>query len=104
MPSCTASPLEDRLRDALYDYDNERRESGHVVANELGADNDLWKGLGGAIVDLARLISRSCRSSCSSACPGVETLTVRLSEAIDDQLDLSAWRVVDAAARLSAAR
>src|ERR1700740_3815114 len=60
MPSCTAPPLEDRLRDAQYDHDDERRESVQAaVANELGADNDLWVCLGGAIADLARLIRRS---------------------------------------------
>ena len=101
-----ASPLEDRLRRLQRDHDNERKKSDEgAAASDVDADNELWLNLGCAIADLARMISRSCRNSCcSSARPEVSALAARLSEAIDDQLDLSAWRIVDAAARLNAAR
>ncbi|QUD88033.1 hypothetical protein [Phenylobacterium montanum] len=95
---------EGRLRDALLDHDQARRhESAGVSANALDADIALWLGLGGAIADLADRIRDACRRSAfANRRPEAAALAARLSEAIDDQVDTPAWRVIDAAARLGA--
>jgi hypothetical protein len=75
-------------------------------ATRTALDEDLrrWRTLGSAIVDLARLVSDHCaQSAFCDARPRIESLTARMVEAIDDQIDGHAWRVVDAVARLRAA-
>jgi hypothetical protein len=95
-----------RLHDAEDDHDLAVRGlRAGVSAEALDMDAQLWRAMGSAIAELARLVSRHCHlSSFCEARPSVGLLTARLSEAIDDQLDGAAWRVVDAQARLEAAR
>jgi len=98
--------LQGRLHDAEDDFDDACR--GHfagVTSAALLADKKRWRELGGAIASVARLISMSCASS--QFCPGrpqTDLLAARISEAIDDQIDASAWAVIDAATRVDAAR
>jgi hypothetical protein len=71
----------------------------------LDADVGRWIEIGGAIAALARLIqAHSAASQFCSARPDVEVLATRISEAIDDQLDGPSWGLIDAAAKLEAAR
>lgn len=97
-------PLNDRLRDTLRDHDEDRRRHGQgVTGAALDADAALWLALGGAVATLAGQIREACRlSAFSSHRPDAQVLAARMSESIDDQLDLTAWRIVDAAARLKA--
>ena len=92
-----------RLRDAQSDHDQYRRLTVEgVSAHLLDVEHRRWRAIGEAIAELAQLIVRQCGSSeFTAARPNGRTLTLRLSEAIDDQLDDPAWRVVDAAARLA---
>jgi hypothetical protein len=92
-----------------------KAEEDHAIAHRstcegasaaaLNSDNGLWLEVGDAIAALARLIQAQCaKSQFCGARPKVEMLAARLSEAIDDQLDVPCWAVVDAAARLGASR
>ncbi len=95
-----------RLHDAQDDHNAAIKavRSG-VTAPALDGDILLWQALGSAIVDLARLVRAHCgASSFCDARPGIEPLTARLVEAIDDQIDRHAWTVIQAQARLQAAR
>jgi hypothetical protein len=98
--------LQGRLHDAEDDYDDVCRERfAGVTGAALHADKACWRELGGAIASLARLISMACASSqFCLARPQPDLLAARISEAIDNQLDESAWAVIDAAARVDAAR
>lgn len=98
--------LTGRLHDAEDDHDAELRvERAGVCANALASDLQLWRGLGAAIVDIARLVRGHCSaSSFCDARPAIEPLAVRLVEALDDQIDAAAWRVIAAQAHLLAAR
>ena len=95
------SALERTLRDAQDDHDVERRFALEgVTARGLAEDNLRWERIGEAIAALARLIHQLCADSeFGEARPAVEGMAVRLSEALDDQVDISAWRVIEAAAR-----
>src|ERR1700723_2355796 len=95
-----------RLCEAEEDHAIARRSACEgATAAALNSDNGLWLEVGDAIAALARLIQAQCaKSQFRAACPKVEMLTARLSEAIDDQLDGPSWAVVDAAARLGASR
>ena len=95
-----------RLHDAQDDHNAAvMTASSGVTAAALDGDILLWQALGSAIVDLARLVCAYCAaSSFCDARPGIEPLTARLVESIDDQIDLHAWGVVQAQARLQAAR
>lgn len=103
----------DRERLLLYRlYDAERNHAGArrsacegASAHALDADHARWARIGREVATLARLIRAECGASqFCDARPDIETLTARLSEAIDDQLDGPSWAMVDAAARLEAAR
>jgi hypothetical protein len=98
--------LQGRLHDAEDDYDDASRERfAGVTGAALHADKTRWRDLGGAIASLARLISMACASSqFCQARPQPDLLAARISEAIDDQIDASAWAVIDAATRADAAR
>jgi len=95
-----------RLHDAQDDHIATRRATSEgVTAAGLEADNERWVELGVAVAALARLIRAHCiASEYCGARPTLETLAARLSEAVDDQIDGPSWAVVDAAARLDAAR
>jgi hypothetical protein len=105
MPSAVPPRLDSRLCDALSDHDLERRHARRGVASSpLDIDHALWLGLGTAIADLAHLIVMTCQAShFGDLRPEAPILAARLSEAIDDQIDMPAWRIVDAEARLRAA-
>ena len=98
--------MQGRVHDAEDDYDDACRERfAGVTGATLAADKRRWRELGGAMANLARLISVSCASSqFCQARPQADLLTARISEAIDDQLDGPAWTLVNAAARADAAR
>ena len=92
------------LRDAQLEHDIIRRalRSG-ATADLLSSDHQRWEAIGAGIAALACLIEDQCIASafCDSR-PDVASLTVRLSEAVDDLVDEPAWAVIDAAARLAA--
>jgi len=93
-----------RLQDAEDDHDRMRRQTFASATGELlDADKARWTRLGDSLAALARLVCKASADSvfCDSR-PGVDLVTVRLSEAIDDQFDRESWRVIDAAARLAA--
>ena len=95
-----------RLHDAQDDHNAVVMAArGGVTAAALDGDILLWQALGSAIVDLARLLRTCCAASTfCDARPGIEPLTACLVEAIDDQIDRHAWGVIQAQARLQAAR
>jgi len=95
-----------RLHDAEDDHNAAVLTArGGVAATALDGDILLWQALGSAIVDLARLLRAYCIASAfCDARPGIEPLAARLVEAIDDQIDRHAWDVIQAQARLQAAR
>src|ERR1700742_4206392 len=78
-----------RLQDAEDDHDRTRREAlSGVTLENLEADKVRWSQLGGALAALARQICQTCAASAfGEARPKVDSVTLRLSEAIDDQLD-----------------
>jgi hypothetical protein len=95
----------DRLYDAERDHDAAIRSSRSGVSDARLAEDLLrWRRLGSAIADLARLVGDHCAASafCDTR-PRTDVLASRLVEAIDDQIDEAAWRVVEARARLEAA-
>lgn len=100
-PSTSYAALDGRFIGAENSHDADRRSTcAGVTGRALGADNDAWEEIGAAIADLARLISARCAASrLCNARPRVDALAARVSEAIDDQIDAVAWRVIDAAAR-----
>ena len=77
--------------------------SSGATADLLSSDHQRWEAIGAGIAALACLIEDQCIASafCDSR-PDVASLTVRLSEAVDDLVDEPAWAVIDAAARLAA--
>jgi hypothetical protein len=92
------------LQDAEDEHDRARLDlfSG-VTRPSLDAEKTRWCAIGEAIAVLARLICETCAASAfCGARPRAMDVAIRVSEAIDDQLDSPAWRVVDAAARLAA--
>jgi len=95
-----------RLHDAQDDHNAAVMAArGGVAASALDGDILLWQALGSAIVDLARLLRAYCAASAfCDARPGIEPLTARLVESIDDQIDRHAWGVIQAQARVQAAR
>jgi hypothetical protein len=95
-----------RLHDAQDDHNAAVLAArGGVTGTALDGDVLLWQALGSAIADLARHIRAYCAaSSFCDARPGIEPLTARLVEAIDDQIDRHAWGVIQAQARLQAAK
>ena len=93
-----------KLCEAQDEHDATHRtlRSG-VTAETLAADNRRWEAVGAAIHGLARLIcDQLAASAAADARPDVAALTARLSEAVDDLIDVPAWAVIDAAARLTA--
>jgi hypothetical protein len=94
-----------RLNDAEDDHYQAIRAirmGVNPVALDQGAQRR--RALGLTIADLARLVSGQCAAGAfCDARPAVEPLAVRLIEAIDDQLDTPAWRVIDAQVRLQVA-
>ena len=95
-----------RLHDAQDDHNAAVLAVRRGVAGAaLDGDILMWHALGSAIADLARLFCAYCAaSSFCDARPGVEPLTARLVEAVDDQIDRHAWGVIQAQARLRAAQ
>jgi hypothetical protein len=93
-----------RLQDAEDDHDRAVRSNvAGVTSQLLDADKTRWSRVGSAIAALACQVRDSCAvSAFAEARPQMMDITARLSEAIDDQLDPCAWRIVDAAARLAA--
>lgn len=93
-----------RLQDAEDDHDRRRcAQAEGAAAYLLERDKARWTSLGQALAALARQVSDAgAASPFSETRPAAEAVAVRLSEAIDDQLDDAAWRVMDAAARLAA--
>jgi hypothetical protein len=86
----------------MLDAHDHARRAGFegVTDTELAHEHARWDAVGAAIAGLAELIRRRCADS--AFCPArlqTPALVVRLTEAIDDQLDDVAWRVVDAAAQ-----
>lgn len=108
-PSIDRSPrrliLLGRLQDAEDDHDRDRREAfAGATQARLDVEKALWTQVGASIAALAGMVAEGCAGSAfSDARPDIEQMTVRLAEAIDDQLDPPAWRLIDAAARLAAA-
>jgi hypothetical protein len=94
-----------RLQEAEDDHDRDRRSHISGVSQErLETDKTRWSSVGGAVAALAAQICSACAASAfAEARPKVDQLAQRLSEAIDDQLDAPAWRLIDAAARLAVA-
>lgn len=95
-----------RLHDAEDEHDAAIRFLRAGV-DPAAVENDAsrWRGLGLAIVELARAILRDCAASAyGEARPGLERLAMRLVEAVDDQIDAPAWAIVNAQVRLEAAR
>jgi len=94
------------LQTAEDDHDSAlRQRCSGASQGLLDQDKAGWTQIGGALAAVARLVADTCASSAFCATrPQVDTVTARLSEAIDDQFDRSAWLVVDAAARLAAER
>ena len=82
-------------------HDAHRRTAfAGVTPRALDGDKAGWIELGEAIVTLARLVVDRCEASgFCSARPTLQDLCARLVESIDDQLDLAAWTVVEAATR-----
>ena len=95
-----------RLHDAQDDHNTAILSIRQgVTAPALDGDLVRWRALGSAIIDLARLLRSHCAASAfCDARPEIESLAVRLVEAIDDQIDQPAWSVIDAQTRLQAAR
>lgn len=76
-----------------------------ATGSALDTDSERWFEVGLAIAALARLIHTSCvTSDFCSVRPDTDVLAARISEAIDDQLDEQSWTLVNAVARLEAAR
>jgi len=71
-----------------------------VCEAELAREHARWEAVGAGVADLAELVRRSCAASafCRSR-PQADRLIPRISEALDDQVDAVAWRVIEAAAR-----
>jgi hypothetical protein len=93
------------LHDEIRNHDSAIRlvRDGATRA-ALDQDVILWRMLGAAIAELAKRISAHCAASAfCDARPKTETLAARLAEAIDDQVDSPAWRVIMAEARFRAA-
>ena len=92
------------LRDAQEDHDHSRRSSyAGATTDALDADHRRWEAAGAAVANLALQISGACAASLfSDARPDVVLLTARLCESFDDLMDAATWRVIDAAARLTA--
>jgi len=95
-----------RLRDTEDDHNAVRRvHCAGVTEAALASDLGRWEMLGEAIAGLAIAVARHCaQSAFCDARPDVDLLTARLSESFDDLMDGAAWSVVDAAARLAAAK
>jgi hypothetical protein len=95
-----------RLQDAEAEHDATIRSMrGGVCAPALSEDVRRWRAVGSAMAELARTVRRECAASAfCDARPCLELLAARLVEAIDDQIDAPAWRVINAQARLEAAR
>ena len=91
-----------RANDAADDHHQAIRASrSGVTQAALDQDIGRWHSLAFAIADLARLVSGHCAASAfCDARPTAGALAVRLVEAIDDQIDPPAWRVVNAEVRL----
>ena len=74
-----------------------------VSAAALDSDNRRWETAARAIVALARSLRAHCAASFfCDARPQIDTLTARLVDALDDQIDPHVWAVIEAAARLQA--
>jgi hypothetical protein len=101
-PPQSRRALEGRLGAAQAAHDAERRRlRGGVTTRALDLDQTGWEAIGIAIAALARLTETLCAASLlCDARPRAEVLAARISEAIDDQIDAPAWRVIDACARL----
>jgi hypothetical protein len=102
LPIPAAAPSRHRhLRSALDAHDHARRAAFEGVTDaELACEHAHWDAVGAAVAGVAEMIRRRCAASafCASP-PEAGALAVRITEAIDDQLDEAAWRVVDAAAQ-----
>jgi hypothetical protein len=100
-PSALAHRIPVWLRDEIRDYDSAiRMVRAGVAQAALDQDIVLWRTLGAAIAELAKLISGHCAASAfCDARPKIEVLATRLVEAIDDQVDDPAWGVIAAEAR-----
>jgi hypothetical protein len=94
-----------RLQEAEDDHDRDRRNHFAGVTDErLGMEKARWSSVGGAMAALAVQICDACAASAfAEGRPRADQVAQRLSEAIDDQLDAPAWRLIDAAARLAVA-
>ena len=91
-----------RANDAAADHHEAIRAIRSGVT-QVALDRDIgrWRGLAFAIADLARLVSGQCTASAfCDARPAIGALAERLVDAIDDQIDPPAWRVVNAEVRL----
>jgi hypothetical protein len=93
-----------RVQDAEAEHDRARRAHfAGVTTASLDAEKTLWTEVGVAIAELAGRFRDGCAASLfTEGNPRIEDVAARLSEAIDDQFDAYAWRVMDAAARLAA--
>jgi hypothetical protein len=94
------------LQEAEDEHDRARLDAfAGVTRPSLEAEKTRWCAIGEAIAALARLICETCAASAfCEARPRAMDVAIRVSEAIDDQLDGPAWRVADAAARLAACK
>jgi hypothetical protein len=92
-----------RVQEAGDDHDRRcRDEIAGVIHERLETDKAGWSRLGGAVAALAAQICETCAAAAyAEARPRMDQVAQRLSEAIDDQIDAPAWRLVDAAARLA---
>ena len=104
-PGAQAHRIPAWLHDEIYDHDSAiRLVRAGVTQADLDQDIVLWRTLGAAIAEVARLISAHCAASAfCDARPKTEALAARLTEAIDNQIDDPAWRVIAAEARFRAA-
>ena len=82
-------------------HDTDRRENfTGVTAADLDADKQIWSEIGAMVAAVARRLTDGCRASGFFAGkPDPATVCARLVESIDDQVDIPAWRLIEAAAR-----
>ncbi len=87
-----------------HDADRRERFSG-VIAADLDGDKQIWSGVGEAIAALARMLVEGCDTSAFCAAPpSASAVCARLVESIDDQVDVAAWRLIEAAAGAAVSR
>ena len=104
---CGVSPLLPTLPDpcsqlntAFDRHDSDRRRAlAGVTGADLDTDKQIWSAIGVALAEVAQLVADGCQASglCGGR-PATTAICARLVEAIDDQVDVPAWEIIEAAA------